>query len=258
MLKCLDITFVTVGFEVSSNHHHSHQMELTPMQGDVAGASAPRSLSPADFPAEQLSRWVGVSDQKAQAEAVVSLDTARTNETAGREWFVAYADPRRETSVARTLKRRDFVAYVPTMRVSRTLRTRRVTAGSPLFPRYVFVGLSVGQNLYGLRETPGLEGMVKIAGAPVTVAPSIISGLREQEDAGVFDFSDEAADAKAAATAAEIYTAGRKVRVRAGPFLGFAGIVNALLPDARISVFITLFGRAHPVPMPLAHIEVEC
>lgn len=213
-------------------------------------------LSIADFPPEQVAGWITVSERKAQTDEAIDPDAARANETDERQWFVAYANPRREMDAARTLTRRAFATYVPMKRVSRTLTRRRVTAEAPLLPRYVFVGLGSGQTLYGLRDTPGLEGVVRMAGVPVTVPPAIIAGLRTEEGAGVYDYSDEAADAKAEAAAAEIYLPGVPVRVKAGPFMSFRGVVEGLLPKGRVSVFITIFTKSFSVPMPLAHVEV--
>lgn len=238
------------------------------MQGDVAGASALRSLSPKDFSPEQLSRWVGASELKAQAEATVEPEAVRPGDGDTAQWFVAVSDPRRETSVARTLRRRAYRTYVPTMRVSRTLHRRRVTEESPAFPRYVFVGLDAGQTFYGMRDTPGLGGLVKNHGAPVLVTQEMIQGLRVLEGNGTWDFSDEAEKARAEAEAAKaraeewahreaIYVAGRNVEFTEGPFRGFTGTVVELLPGDRISVLITLFGRPSVAPMPLASVKAQ-
>ena len=222
----------------------------------ILGSTVPH-LSPSDFSPEQRAGWIATSERKAVMEAAVGPDAGHRNDDKPVEWFVAYTNPKREGMAAEGLKRREFVAYVPTMRVSRTVSRRRVSAGCPLFPRYVFVGLGQGQNLYGLRETPGLEGMVRTAGVPVTVRPAIISGLRVQEGAGIFDFSDEAMSARGAAEAEVKYPPGTAVRIVGGPWLNFTGIVDRLLPDARISVWLTLFGRATAAPMTLADVALR-
>ncbi|WP_420604739.1 transcription termination/antitermination protein NusG [Methylobacterium sp.] len=231
-----------------------------------APASSLRSLSPKDFPAEQLSRWIGASERKAQTEATVEPEDVRPGDGDTAQWFVAVSDPRRETSVARTLRRRAYRTYVPTMRVSRTVHRKRITAGSPVFPRYVFVGLDAGQTFYGMRDTPGLGGLVKNHGAPVLVTHEMIQGIRVMEGNGTWDFTDEAdrarAEAAAAKTEAEerakreaVYVAGREVVITDGPFLNFTGTVIELLPGDRISVWISLFGRASMAPLPLASVR---
>lgn len=220
-------------------------------------------LSMKDFPPEQIAGWIAVSERKAVGE---SVDAVRPGDGDTAQWFVAVSDPRRETAVARTLRRRAYRTYVPTMRVSRTLHRRRVTEESPAFPRYVFVGLDAGQTFYAMRDTPGLGGLVKNQGAPVLVTHTMIQGLRVLEGNGTWDFSDEAekarVDAEAAKAKAEeranreaVYVAGREVVITDGPFLNFTGRVIELLPGDRISVWISLFGRPSMAALPLASVR---
>lgn len=217
-------------------------------------------LSPSDFSPEQRAGWIAASERKAAVEAALDPDAGRANEADATKWFVASTDPKREDAVATTLRRREFRTYVPVMTVSRTRSRRRVTEAVPLLPRYLFVGLRPGQSLYGLRETPGLAGMVKMDGAPVTVAPAIIAGLQEREAAGGYDFSDAvmaAQEADARAAAAKAFHPGLKVRIVAGPYRTFTGTVDAVGPGDRIDVWMTLFGRSFSVPMRLADVELQ-
>ncbi|WP_455973182.1 transcription termination/antitermination protein NusG [Methylorubrum populi] len=177
---------------------------------------------------------------------------------AAAEWVVAYTDPKREADVARTLRRRAFAAYVPAMTVTR----RRQTVTQPLLPRYVFIGLRGRLTLYDLRQTPGLEGVVRTGGKPSFVAPGLVAGLRLQEEAGLFDFTTEReaeraarafADSRAARMAALPLAA--TVRLVQGPWRGFRGTVVEKLPPDRLRLGMTLFGRTFEVPVSLDDIE---
>ncbi|MGU3418514.1 transcription termination/antitermination protein NusG [Methylobacterium sp. D54C] len=209
-------------------------------------------LSPSDFSPAQVADWIEASkaveraapDPAESDAAVAEADT----------WFVAYTNPRREGAVEGTIRRRRFRSYVPVM----TVTWRRRDVLRPLFPRYVFVGLRPGLTLYGLRDTPGLESLVRMAGTPVTVPGDVVSGLRDYQSAGVFDFTDArmaAAAAAARAKAALAFEPGRPVRVVDGPYRSFRGVVVRLLPEERVSVSLTLFARTFDVPLPLAHVE---
>ncbi|CAA2108998.1 hypothetical protein MBUL_04491 (plasmid) [Methylobacterium bullatum] len=183
-----------------------------------------------------------------------------------RRWFIAFTNPRRETTAAKIIRARSFQTYVPIMEVSRTVRRRRVNGGTPLFPRYVFVGLEEWQNLYGLRQTPLLEGIVKTAGVPVEVPTKILRGLHARELAGDFVFTDDreaakrSAEAEAAAKkqreAFHALAPGAAVRVIDGPFKEFQGTVAETLEGDRMSIVINLFGSKHPVPIPFDHMEI--
>lgn len=232
------------------------------MQHDgFLAASAPRALRPSDFSSEQQAVWIAASDRKAALDAALDPDAGHANEADATEWFVAYTNPKREDAVAVGLRRRQFASFWPAMTVSRTRSRQRVTVQAPLLPRYLFVGLAPGQSLYGLRETPGLEGMVRVAGQPVTVKPAVITGLREAQASGVYDFSDATMAAKAAEDQAEdakVFRTGLPVRVLQGPYRSFSGTVDELLLPNRISVWITLFGKPFSVPMMLADVELQC
>jgi transcriptional antiterminator RfaH len=174
------------------------------------------------------------------------------------EWFVAFTNAKRENTTAESLQRRSFSTYVPAMTVTRVRRNKAVAVKRPLFPRYIFVGLARGQNLLGLRQTPGLEGMVRVAGRPVTVEAEMLDGLRAAEAAGVYDFTDDHLAAMAAADrteAAKALVPGMRVNIVDGPFRSFPGTVAGFLPDARLSVIVRIFGTSQAVPMPLDHLE---
>ncbi|APX83805.1 hypothetical protein BV511_03105 [Methylorubrum extorquens] len=174
------------------------------------------------------------------------------------EWVVAYTNPKREADVARTLGRRAFAAYVPAMTVTR----RRQTVSHPLLPRYVFVGLRGKLTLYDLRETPGLEGLVRIGGHPAHVAPELVAGLRLQERDGLFDFTEareadrvaRALDASRAARMAAL-TLGSSVRLKDGPWRSFRGLVDEKLPPDRLRLLMKVFGRQLVVPVRLDDVE---
>lgn len=217
-------------------------------------ASSPRRLDPADFAPEQVQAWCVAGGQgNAHPE-----DGSATGSDVSK-WLVAYTNPRREADVVRTVERRAFEAYVPAM----TVTHRRQTVERPVFPRYVFVGLRPGQEAYGLRETPGLEGLVRFDGKPVTVGHGLIERLHAEECGGVFDFT-EARLAEIAATKAEaadlariaLLKPGRPVRMVGGTWANFTGRVIEHLPGRRVLVSMTLFRRRMSVPIPLAHVAL--
>lgn len=217
-------------------------------------ASPPRRLNPADFASQQVEAWCRTGHDGI-AEAAKDVTTG--SEVS--EWLVAYTNPRREADVVRTVKRRAFEAYVPAMTVTR----RRQTVERPVFPRYVFVGFHPGQEVYGLRETPGLEGLVRFDGQPVKVGRALIEGLRDEERDGVFDFTEARAAAMAAAEAEAADLAriallkpGRRVRMVGGTWMNFTGRVIEHLPGRRVLVSMTLFRRGMSVPIPLAHVAL--
>lgn len=176
-----------------------------------------------------------------------------------REWFIAFTNPRSEEMLQAILKRRQFDTYLPAMTVTR----RRADVKRPLFPRYVFVALRPEQRLFHLRQTPRLEGIVKVAGKPYQVAPEIVAGLIVAEGDGVYDFTAqreaERVRERAFAARAEklsVLAPGLLIAIINGPFKRFSGQVDKVLPPDRVSVLVPCFGRRFPVPMMLDDVEL--
>ena len=196
------------------------------------GGDPGRQLSPAEFSLEQRAAWVLASDGAGAVATADLVEASAAPPVDGKQWFVAFTSPKREPSVAKAARQRAFASYVPTQLVSRTVSRRRVTVGSPLLPRYVFVGLEEGQGFYGLRGTPGLEGLVRMAGSIVRVQPEVLHGLHARQLAGEFEFTDDALAADEMERLQEEHRAfepGESVMLMVGPFKGFGAIVIAAL-----------------------------
>jgi len=216
-------------------------------------ASAPRRRAVADFDPAQVEGWLTVAGSE-PAGGPDAADATGEPET----WLVAYTNPRREEEVRAAVERRALASYVPAMTVTR----RRADVRRPVFPRYVFIGLRATQNPCQLAGTPGLFGLVRCDGTAVRIDPAVIRGLRADEDAGVFDFTEARERAREAAVAAEALRQrvaeiqpGRRVRMVGGTWAQFGGTVLAHMSGARVMVEVTLFARPMPVPIPLAYVR---
>lgn len=213
-------------------------------------ASAPRRLAVADFDPAQVAGWLTAGGAEPAVEAAVAGDP----ET----WLVAYTNPRREAEVRAAVERRALASYVPAMTVTR----RRADVQRPVFPRYVFIGLRATQNPCRLAGTPGLFGLVRCDGTALRIDPAVIRGLRADEAAGVFDFTEARERARAEAASAEALRQrvaeiqpGRRVRMVGGTWAQFGGTVLAHMSGARVLIEVTLFARPMPVPIPLAYVR---
>lgn len=220
-------------------------------------ASSPRRLDPSDFSSDQLQDWIGQSGEGASGQ-----DEPPSGKV---EWVLAYTDPQREQAVAKTARQRSFVTYVPAMTVT---NRKREDVARPLFPRYVFIGHR-GQGFFELRETPGLERIVRDAdGRIAPISPETVGALQAQEAAGDFDFTatrtaEAAARAEAKAALAKRAWAmalqpGVLIRMVRGPWRGYPAKVQRLAPPDRIIVLMTFLKREWPIPVPLVDIEALC
>lgn len=153
-------------------------------------------------------------------------------------WHLAYTNPRQEVRVAMDIRARGMDAYLP-------METRRVypqgiarDAEVPLFPRYVFLGLSDGQRLDAIdgRGVEVVYGLVRILRKPtmepVLVPSKVVADLQFAETAGLFDLRPRAIH----------YRPGDRVKHIAGPLTDRIGRIIAADPGERIRMLVEGFG----------------
>ena len=192
LLICIRETVVRVDCEPSTNPRHPLHLRVSMIDQIRVGGDPGRQLSPAEFSLEQRAAWVMASDGAGAVATADLVEASAAPPVDGKQWSLPSPHP----SGSRAWRRRPgkgLRLLCPTQLVSRTVSRRRVTVGSPLLPRYVFVGLEEGQGFYGLRGTPGLEGLVRMAGSIVRVQPEVLHGLHARQLAGEFEFTDDAA-----------------------------------------------------------------
>jgi transcriptional antiterminator RfaH len=144
-------------------------------------------------------------------------------------WHVVIANSRRELRAFESLKERGLTVYLPRLTAWTVHARRRIKVSRPLFPGYLFLGMPQGVGLWGLRSAIGVQGVLRVGQDVVTIRPKVIDDLRAAEDAGLFDLTVRPPPP---------FALGSSVRVKAGPFVGFAAKVLALPSTSRIRVVL--------------------
>jgi transcription antitermination factor NusG len=144
--------------------------------------------------------------------------------------------------VARQLEAKAVSLLLPTyLRSARwSDRTRQATA--PLFPGYVFVHVSDAERVHVLR-TAGVVNIVSVAGRPSPLHAEEVAMLRRCA-AGPGAFQPH-----------PFLQAGRRVRVKRGPFAGLEGVLAHTKNAARLVVSLEQIMRS--VSLDLAGADVE-
>ena len=145
-------------------------------------------------------------------------------------WYVAYTLPRHEKSVADRLQSRDVETYLPLYSLVRTWNRRRVEVELPLFPGYVFVKMIITDRVRVLAH-PGVIRLVGFNGNAVALPDGEIERLRSS----------------LATWKAEPYpflTAGKQVKIKSGPFVGFQGRIIRRKGKMRLIVSLELIQSA--------------
>lgn len=171
----------------------------------------------------------------------------------GMNWFVLRVASNKESSVRETLLRKVQIERM-THLVGRILvpteKTKTIKGGkqriteTKLYPGYVFVEMKleddgrIPQDVFFLiKETTGVGDFVGTAGRPTPMQDHEIQKMlldsKKPEDQPTIKLS---------------FDKGEHVTIKEGPFQGYEGTVDELLPDkGLVRVLVTIFGRQAPI-----------
>lgn len=171
----------------------------------------------------------------------------------GMNWFVLRVASNKESSVRETLLRKVQIERM-THLVGRILvpteKTKTIKAGkqkiteTKLYPGYVFVEMKleddgrIPQDVFFLiKETTGVGDFVGTAGRPTP--------LKSHEIEKMLVDSRKPDDEP---TVKLVFSKGEHVTIKEGPFQGYEGTVDEVLPEkGQVRVLVTIFGRQAPI-----------
>jgi transcription termination/antitermination protein NusG len=138
---------------------------------------------------------------------------------------------------------------VPTETVTEIKRGKKVQVERKFMPGYVLAKLQLTDDVYHLvKNTPKVTGFLGSGSKPQAIS--------EKEASRYFG----GVAAAQAAPKREInidYEIGDSVKVNAGPFASFNGVVEELdFEKSRVKVAVSIFGRATPVELGFDEVEL--
>jgi len=138
---------------------------------------------------------------------------------------------------------------VPTETVIEVKRGKKVPVERKFMPGYVLAKLNMTDDIYHLvKNTPKVTGFLGSGNKPQPIS--------EKEAARYFGGVEQAK----AAPKREVhidYEIGDSVKVNAGPFASFTGVVEELDFDkSKVKVSVSIFGRATPVELGFDEVEL--
>jgi len=146
-------------------------------------------------------------------------------------WYVAYTRARHEKSVSAQFARRSIESFLPLYEVVHRWKDRKARIKLPLFAGYVFVRISLANQLRVL-QVPGVVELVSFRGSPVAVPEAELTALRKGLASGLH------------VNPHPFLAAGRPVRITRGPFAGITGIVVRRKALYRVVVSFHLIQRS--------------
>lgn len=161
-------------------------------------------------------------------------------------WYLIHTKPTREVVAEANLRRQSYDVYYPRLLRPTRVRGQWVDRVTSLFPRYLFLRLSVGhQAIAPVRSTVGVAGIVRFGGDYAVVPDVIVDNLRTRadRDTGLHCLHGRSA-----------FEPGSNVRIVAGIFDGLEGVFQREAGDERVVLLLGLLGRDTVVQVPAAFV----
>lgn len=148
-------------------------------------------------------------------------------------WYLVHTKPRMEKCALDNLHRQGYECYLPTFPSEKLRQGRLTIADEPLFPRYLFIRLGVGdmaKSWIPIRSTKGVSRLVSFGIEPVLVDDGLIELLRAQEAS--VQWKPE-----------RLFKPGERVRLTEAPFAGIEGIYQMADGERRAMVLIEILSK---------------
>ena len=192
---------------------------------------------------------------------------------ASQQWYVVHCVGAKDEQAANVCYRVGWEFYMPKCKELRAIPLRRLSPKQrksalpvrrpvdvPLFPRYPFIRCNLNDPLrHEIFDILGIQGLICSDGIgkpqPHVIKQSVIDAFKGNEVEGSIPYGT---------TMEQIhYKIGELVRINAGPFASFNGIVEKLADkpigsldaDDRIKLLVDLFGHPTSVELSLSDIE---
>jgi len=147
------------------------------------------------------------------------------------EWCAVHTRYQHEHLVNDLLTTKGFETFFPTFERVHAWKDRRKTISHALFPGYLFLA-NIGQSRLQIVSTPGVCGVVSVAGVPATIPDCEIAAIRR------------AVSSPYTVSPHPYLKKGDCVQVCQGPLTGIRGILVRTERLSRLVLTIELLGRA--------------
>ncbi|KQP02643.1 hypothetical protein ASF26_14535 [Methylobacterium sp. Leaf93] len=172
-------------------------------------------------------------------------------------WYIAKTTPRMGVRALEALQAAEVVTYQPRASEVVVRRGRRVVRRTPMLIRTVFIGVKDAGHLAVAKDRPGIAEIVcypvEDKSLEGNVSGPVLKPARLNAE-GLQRFVDRIAKGEIVEPMG--IAVGQQILVIDGPFASFPAIVEEILPHDRVKVCVSIFGRASPVDLDIAQVQV--
>ena len=152
-------------------------------------------------------------------------------------WLVIHTKARAEEEAAAQLANQGYQVFLPKIRERKRRNNRWQWVTGPLFPRYLFVDVTLGEkDVAPIRSTVGVASIVRFGQTIAQVSEDVIAYLMAHQDEEIGAVKDRST-----------YTPGDVVEILEGPFEGVNAVYQLKKGEDRVLVLIELLGRKSEV-----------
>lgn len=148
-------------------------------------------------------------------------------------WYLVHTKPRQEACALQNLERQGYECYLPRLPTERLRKGALAVSDEPLFPRYLFIRLGLGDTSRSwapIRSTRGVSRLVRFGLEPARVDDDLVAHLRERE-------------ATLQARPQPLFGHGERVQLTAAPFAGIEGVFQMAEGERRALVLIEILSK---------------
>ncbi len=158
-------------------------------------------------------------------------------------WYALYTRNRYEKKVDRLLKEKGVTSYLPLNEVYHRWSDRHKRVLVPLFSCYVFVFIALGDR-FKVLHTDGALNLVSFNGTPARIPDDQINAIKRIMAVKVnFDHTD-------------LFTPGKKVKVKQGPLKGVEGTLIRKNNKNRLVIAIDGIKQALSIEIDYRDLEI--
>ncbi len=144
-------------------------------------------------------------------------------------WYLLFIKPREEGKVERVLSEAGVECYCPKVKKIFPKIRERKTGVEPLFPRYIFVRVSLEEWYHKIKYTRGVVGFVDFGSGPVDIGDGVVANIRGREKDGYIHLVWKAVK----------FSKNQRVKVKKGLFKDMEAIFEGYLSgDERVSLLL--------------------
>lgn len=148
-------------------------------------------------------------------------------------WYLVHTKPRQERCALENLERQGYQCYLPRLPTERLRQGVLAVSDQPLFPRYLFIRLGLGDSAKSwapIRSTKGVSCLVRFGMEPAKVDDRLIDLLHTQETT-------------VQAEPIRLFSPGERVRLTEAPFKDIEGIYQMAEGERRVMVLIEILSK---------------